>query len=175
MEKFKLISPTWGKQYTVGDVLNKLLERRNFEYSMDTVPYPVVYSYGYDYDGHIHLEAFSVPSAWTESVDCKLVADIPFHYSNAGKYTFGSWNSYADFPEDRETGYRQNKLPVIVTAILGNEEDTIEFTWDFTAYNSEDPDLQNIQKLLLDILKSAIIQHTMFNWCMEARKRLEEE
>lgn len=155
MEKFKIVSPMRGERYTAEEVLGKLMVRQNFSCAILVTSYEGVYEYGSDHDGHIHLTAESVDSAWTESVNCKLLADIPFHRSGAGKYTFGSWESRSESGEDPE--YRKNPMVVSVTASLNNEEDTISFVWD-SRINNDDAEQDKVQDLLEKILREAIVQ-----------------
>ena len=159
MEKFKIISPMRGEQYTVEDVLNKLLVRRTFDCSILVVPYESVYEYGSDHDGHVHFEAESVSSAWTNSVNCKLLANIPYHRSGEGSYSFGPWASRPESGEDPE--YRKTPMTTSVTASLGDDAaaETISFNWDMGLYpNGDDKEIDHIQDLLKKIVREAIVQ-----------------
>ncbi len=157
---FNLFSPTRGERYTVEEVLNKLLVRRNFNCTITVVPYAPVY--GSDHDGHVHLEATTVASVWTDSVNCKLLADIPYHRTCMGKYTFGMWKSCPEGNEEPE--YRKNPMVVSVKASLGDDnivtvrEDVISFDWEEAPYTEDKSKIAKIQNLIEEFLREAIVQ-----------------
>jgi len=152
--EFKFISPTRRERYSISDVLGKLLQRRHFDCEISTVKYPSVYEYGNDYDGHIHIEARSVPSSWTDSIDCRLVADIPYHRSGAGTFSVGRWCSYPESGENPP--YMDNPLKATVTAVFNGEEESLSFAWqdDYYEKSPQSP----IQKQILKIAKEGILQ-----------------
>ena len=152
--EFKFISPTRGEKYSISDVLDKLVQRRRFDCGISTVKYPPVYEYGNDYDGHIHIEATSVPSSWTDSIDCRLIADIPYHHSGSGAYSLGRWCSYPESGE--KPPYMDNHLSVTVTAIFNGEEESLSFIWQDDYY--EEFPQSSVQKQILKITKEGILQ-----------------
>lgn len=158
MRKLNIISPYRGENYTALDAVSKLLERRNFEVlSLDINRWESPYMR--DFDGYISLEIETLPSLWSDSIDARIHTQIPFHRSNEGAYTFGSYESrYTDYPYSREPNYYKEARCTVINAWLATGEteirDEIWFNWDA---DTDDTDQQDVQDLLVDVVKEVLI------------------
>ena len=158
MRTLNIISPYREENYTAADAVNKLLARRNFEVlSLDINRWKSPYMR--DFDGYIALDIRTVPSLWTNSIEAHVVAQIPFHRTNEGAYTFGSYESrYTDYPYSRAPEYYKEARCTVINAWLATGDDKttdeIWFNWDV---DTDDPDQREVQDLLIDVVKEVLI------------------
>lgn len=168
MRKLNIISPYREENYTALDAINKLLARRNFEVvSLDINRWESPYMQ--DFDGYIALDIQTMPSLWSDSIDARVVAQVPFHRTNEGAYTFGSYESrYTDFPHTCEPDYYKEARSTVITAWLeideGKTEDEIWFNWDA---DTDDPDQKKVQDLLIDVVKEVLVAFVMEGACQD--------
>jgi len=164
MRKLTLISPHRGENYTAADAVKKLLSRRNFDLmylDINRWESPCPYE---DFDGYISLEVGTLPSLWGDSIEARVNAQIPFHRTGEGRYSFGCPFSSRDSDSDTKPGYYQEPLCTVITAWLGDEQDEVWFDWD--PY-TEDPDQKEVQDLLVKVLKEALVLSIMEAECQE--------
>jgi len=168
MRKLNIVSPYRGANYTALDAVSKLLERRNFEVlSMDINRWESPYMR--DFDGYIALDIQTMPSLWSDSIEAHVVAQIPFHRTNEGAYSFGDYGSrHSDYPYSRVPGYYKETRCTIISAWLttgeGKLQDEIWFNWDA---DTDDLDQRAVQELLVDVVKEVLVASVMEAECQD--------
>ncbi len=165
MRRLTIISPTRGEKYTVFEALNKLTERRNFEVlDLRIVRFESPYPIGGDFDGYVIFEARSLYPQMCHSLDVHVAAQIPFHCSGAGAFTWGEYGSMYDYETTQGRSFPDYYLDshsVIITAFLDDEQDQVSFNWSHRPKGEQ----AKIQSYLQTVVQIAIVDQYMAAAC----------
>lgn len=151
MEKtFKtLVSPTTGENYTANSLISKMWERRNFDASIVTkaIDWPAEYNSDWDGVAVAHFEAYE--SLWTNSINGKINAMIPYHVTGELRPELGYFGMYPQ-GDVEPPEYHDRELPVIFTGRVDGEEEVLQFDWRDLS--------EEIKKEILDLVKEALLR-----------------